>query len=60
MTRLKAAHTPLAPRHRVAPLYQTNALELASDEATEDQLTSTHDVLTSLERYWTNYITYSR
>ena len=60
MTRVKVSQKGLELCERVDALYQKNAMELESEVVTEDQLTSTNEVLTSLERYWTNYITYSR
>jgi DNA-binding MarR family transcriptional regulator len=60
MTRVKVSQKGLELCERVDALYQKNAMELASEVVTEDQLTSTNEVLTSLERYWTNFITYSR
>ena len=60
MTRVKVSQKGLELCERVDALYQKNAMELVRNVVTEDQLTSTNDVLTSLERYWTNYITYSR
>ncbi|MDH3662007.1 MAG: MarR family transcriptional regulator [Alphaproteobacteria bacterium] len=60
MTRVKVSQKGLELCERVDALYQKNAIELARDVVTEDQLQSTNEVLTSLERYWTNYITYSR
>ena len=60
MTRVKVSQKGLELCERVDALYQKNAMELESEVVTEDQLTATNDVLTSLERYWTNFITYSR
>jgi len=60
MTRVKVSQKGLELCERVDALYQKNAMELVRDVVTEDQLQSTNEVLTSLERYWTNYITYSR
>lgn len=60
MTRVKVSQKGLELCERVDALYQKNAMELESEVVTGDQLTSTNEVLTSLERYWTNYITYSR
>ena len=60
MTRVKVSQKGLELCERVDALYQKNAMELESEVVTEDQLISTNEVLTSLERYWTNYITYSR
>lgn len=60
MTRVKVSQKGLELCERVDALYQKNAMELARDVVTEEQLQSTNEVLTSLERYWTNYITYSR
>lgn len=60
MTRVKVSQKGLELCERVDALYQKNAMELVRDVVTEEQLQSTNEVLTSLERYWTNYITYSR
>ncbi len=60
MTRVKVSQKGLELCERVDALYQKNAMELARDVVNEGQLQSTNEVLTSLERYWTNYITYSR
>jgi DNA-binding MarR family transcriptional regulator len=60
MTRVKVSQKGLELCERVDALYQKNAMELARDVVTEEQLQSTNEVLTSIERYWTNYITYSR
>jgi DNA-binding MarR family transcriptional regulator len=60
MTRVKVSQKGLELCERVDALYQKNAIELARDVVTEEQLQSTNEVLSSLERYWTNYITYSR
>ena len=60
MTRVKVSQKGLELCERVDALYQKNAIELARDVVNEEQLRSTNEVLTSLERYWTNYITYSR
>lgn len=60
MTRVKVSQKGLELCERVDALYQKNAMELVRDVVTEEQLASTNEVLTSLERYWTNYITYSR
>lgn len=60
MTRVKVSQKGLELCERVDALYQKNAMELQSEVVNEEQLTSTNDVLKSLQRYWTNYITYSR
>lgn len=60
MTRVRVSEKGLELCERVDALYQNNAMELVRDVVTEEQLQSTNEVLTSLERYWTNYITYSR
>ena len=60
MTRVKVSQKGLELCERVDALYQKNAMELQSEVVTEEQLTTTNEVLVSLERYWTNYITYSR
>ena len=60
MTRVRVSEKGLELCERVDALYQNNAMELVRDVVTEEQLQSTNEVLTSLERYWTNYSTYSR
>jgi DNA-binding MarR family transcriptional regulator len=60
MTRVRVSRKGLELCERIDALYQNNAMELERDVISEQQLTSTNEVLSSLERYWSNYITYSR
>lgn len=60
MTRVRLSQKGLDLTARIDQLYQQNAEELAREVVSDDQLASTNQVLGSLERYWTNYITYSR
>jgi DNA-binding MarR family transcriptional regulator len=60
MTRVRVSGKGLELCTRIDELYQTNASELEREVITRDQLGSTNQVLNALERYWSNYITYSR
>lgn len=60
MTRVRVSEKGLELCTRIDELYQTNASQLESEVVTRDQLGSTNQVLNALERYWSNYITYSR
>jgi DNA-binding MarR family transcriptional regulator len=60
MTRVRVSEKGLDLCGRIDELYQTNASQLARDVVAEEQLTSTNQVLSALERYWSNYISYSR
>jgi DNA-binding MarR family transcriptional regulator len=60
MTRVRVSGKGLELCTRIDELYQTNASELEREVVTRDQLGSTNQVLNALERYWSNYITYSR
>jgi DNA-binding MarR family transcriptional regulator len=60
MTRVRVSEKGLELCERIDALYQTNSEQLASEVISEDQLASTNRVLSALERYWSNYITYSR
>jgi DNA-binding MarR family transcriptional regulator len=60
MTRVRVSEKGLALCNRIDELYQINALELEREVVTQEQLTSTNQVLSALERYWSNYISYSR
>ncbi|MDX1539983.1 MAG: MarR family transcriptional regulator [Geminicoccaceae bacterium] len=60
MTRVRVSEKGLELTERIDQLYQTNADELARDVVNEDQLRQTNQVLGSIERYWSNYITYLR
>jgi DNA-binding MarR family transcriptional regulator len=60
MTRVRVSEKGLELCNRIDELYQTNASQLERDVIDQEQLTSTNQVLSALERYWSNYITYSR
>jgi DNA-binding MarR family transcriptional regulator len=60
MTRVRVSEKGLGLCNRIDELYQTNASQLERDVIAQEQLTSTNQVLSALERYWSNYITYSR
>jgi hypothetical protein len=45
---------------RIDELYRKNAAELERSVIDQEQLSATNQVLSALERYWSNYITYSR
>lgn len=60
MTRVRVSEKGLALCNRIDELYQINALELEREVITQEQLTATNQVLSALERYWSNYISYSR
>jgi DNA-binding MarR family transcriptional regulator len=60
MTRVRVSGKGLELCTRIDELYQINANELEREVINRDQLGSTNQVLNALERYWSNYITYSR
>jgi DNA-binding MarR family transcriptional regulator len=60
MTRVRVSEKGLELCNRIDELYQTNAEQLERDVIDQAQLTSTNQVLSALERYWSNYISYSR
>jgi DNA-binding MarR family transcriptional regulator len=60
MTRVRVSEKGLELCSRIDELYQTNASDLERDVLVQDQLTSTNRVLSAVERYWSNYISYSR
>lgn len=60
MTRVRVSEKGLELCERIDELYQTNADQLERDVVDEEQLQQTNRVLNSIERYWSNYITYSR
>ena len=60
MTRVRVSEKGLELCNRIDELYQTNATELEREVIAQEQLTSTNQVLIALERYWSNYISYSR
>ena len=60
MTRVRVSEKGLELCNRIDELYQTNASQLERDVIAQEELTATNRVLSALERYWSNYITYSR
>jgi DNA-binding MarR family transcriptional regulator len=60
MTRVRVSEKGLELCNRIDQLYQTNASELEREVIRQEELTSTNRVLSALERYWSNYISYSR
>jgi DNA-binding MarR family transcriptional regulator len=60
MTRVRVSGKGLELCTRIDELYQINASELEREVVTQDQLASTNQVLNAIERYWSNYISYSR
>ena len=60
MTRVRVSEKGLSLCGRIDELYQNNASQLARDVVAEEQLISTNQVLSALERYWSNYISYTR
>lgn len=60
MTRVRVSAKGLELCNRIDELYQTNAAELEREVIAQEQLVSTNQVLSALERYWSNYISYSR
>lgn len=60
MTRVRVSEKGLELCGRIDELYQTNADQLERDVVDENQLQQTNRVLNSIERYWSNYISYSR
>lgn len=60
MTRVRVSEKGLELCTRIDELYQTNALQLEREVMGQEQLGSTNQVLSALERYWSNYIAYSR
>jgi DNA-binding MarR family transcriptional regulator len=60
MTRVRVSEKGLELCNRIDELYQTNASQLEREVIAQEQLTSTNQVLSALERYWSNYISYSR
>jgi len=59
-TRVRVSEKGLELCERIDQLYQTNASDLEREVITKEQLESTNQALNALERYWSNYITYSR
>ena len=60
MTRVRVSEKGLELTQRIDQLYQNNARELEREVISRDQLAGTNQVLSALERYWSNYITYLR
>jgi DNA-binding MarR family transcriptional regulator len=60
MTRVRVSQKGLELTERIDQLYQNNAVDLERDVVRQEQLAATNQVLSALERYWSNYITYSR
>jgi DNA-binding MarR family transcriptional regulator len=60
MTRVRVSEKGLELCSRIDELYQTNASDLEREVLDQDELTSTNRVLSAVERYWSNYISYSR
>lgn len=56
MTRVRLSQKGLELVAKIDALYARNAEELARNGIGPDRLTATNDLLTSLERFWTNYI----
>ena len=60
MTRVRVSEKGLELCERIDELYRRNAAELEQDVVNREQLAAANQVLSALERYWSNYITYSR
>lgn len=60
MTRVRVSDKGLELCERIDELHQTNSAELERDVISREQLQSTNQVLSAMERYWSNYITYLR
>jgi DNA-binding MarR family transcriptional regulator len=60
MTRVRVSEKGLELCERIDRLYRNNAQELEREVVSQDQLGATNQVLSAIERYWSNYITYSR
>ena len=60
MTRVRVSEKGLELCERIDELYRRNAAELEREVVRKEQLTAANQVLSALERYWSNYITYSR
>jgi DNA-binding MarR family transcriptional regulator len=60
MTRVRVSEKGLELCGRIDELYEKNAVQLEREVISREQLTSMNQVLSALERYWSNYITYSR
>ncbi len=60
MTRVRVSEKGLELCGWIDELYERNARELEREVVTREQLASTNQVLSALERYWSNYINYPR
>jgi DNA-binding MarR family transcriptional regulator len=60
MTRVRVSEKGLELCQRVDDLYRKNAADLERDVVGQEQLAAANQVLSALERYWSNYISYSR
>ena len=60
MTRVRVSEKGLELTQRIDLLYQNNAAELERQVVSQEQLAAANQVLSALERYWSNYITYLR
>ena len=60
MTRVRVSEKGLELCERIDELYRRNANELEREVVGQGQLVAANQVLSALERYWSNYITYSR
>jgi DNA-binding MarR family transcriptional regulator len=60
MTRVRVSEKGLKLCEQIDELYQLNADELEKQVIGKDELLSTNRSLSALERYWSDYITYSR
>jgi DNA-binding MarR family transcriptional regulator len=60
MTRVRVSEKGLELTERIDQLYRNNATELEREVVNQEQLAAANQVLSALERYWSNYITYFR
>lgn len=60
MTRIRLSDKGLDLCNRIDALYERNAAELSEGVSEAERLGATNTVLSALERYWTNFITYTR
>ncbi len=60
MTRVRVSEKGLELCERIDELYERNARQLEREVVAREQLTSMNQVLSALERYWSNYINYPR
>jgi DNA-binding MarR family transcriptional regulator len=60
MTRVRVSEKGLELCQRIDDLYRKNAADLERDVVGQEQLAAANQVLSALERYWSNYISYSR